>query len=317
MAAFTDDLEVVVAAGIDLVLLSRDEVLVQHGTRSRPSELFRDDELTGLLGALVESLRHGPVSVSDLVGSAASEQQDEARRVVEELFDLGVLADARRDPAEQYLRHNFEGDRVLGGLAVSVLGAGALADRIALILLEHGVRVEDGGAGVDFDPGCLTIVALDRFELRLPHLVNRVCLQRRRPWLFAALDANRGLIGPLFIPPYTACFNDYWTLVAATTPSLEMANAYRRKARIRSEGFPGLPVFADVVASHAALAAIHFLLRDTSFAVGRQVVIDFDGLRIDVEDVLKLPRCPVCSGDRPTRRAVIEPEIAAPAEPVR
>ena len=33
MAVLADDLEVVVAEGIDLVLLSRDEVLIQFGSR--------------------------------------------------------------------------------------------------------------------------------------------------------------------------------------------------------------------------------------------------------------------------------------------
>src|SRR5439155_1032697 len=83
-------------------------------------------------------------------------------------------------------------------------------------------------------------------------------------------DGNRGLVGPLFLPPYTACFNDYSTLVAATTPSSAMALAYRRRTRLRTDSrfFPGLPVYADIVAGHASLAGIHFLLRDTSFAIG-------------------------------------------------
>jgi bacteriocin biosynthesis cyclodehydratase domain-containing protein len=320
MAALTDDVELAVAAGIDLVLLSRDEVLVQHGTRSRPSDLFRDDELTGLLGQLVEALRSAPVAVATVVDAVAPEQQSEARRVIEELFELGILVDVRRDLVEQYLAHTFEGETAFDARRVALVGRGKLGARIGSILAEHGlddVEILEPGFEPDLlragiESAHLTIVASDRFELALSQLVNRVCLQGRRPWLFAALDGNRGLVGPLFLPPYTACFNDYWTLVAATTPSPVMASAYRRRTRTRSDdgSFPGLPVFADITAGHAALAAIHFLVRDTSFAVGRQVAVDFDTLRIDVEDVLKLPRCPVCGPARSAARPVFAPEVA-------
>jgi bacteriocin biosynthesis cyclodehydratase domain-containing protein len=318
----TDDAELVVAAGIDLVLLSRDELLVQYGTRFRPSELFRDDELTGLLGTLVDSLRSGPVRVMSLVAAVAPQLREEARRVVADLVERGFLTDVGRDLVTQYLAYTFEGSRDAGEQPVTVIGAGPLGARIASSLASHPVgRIEllaERAPGVDairsaVDGTALTVVALERTDLRLAHLVNRVCLELRRPWLHAGMDGNRGLIGPLFVPPYTACFNDYWTLVAATTPSPAMANAYRRRTSSREDNdLPsGPPVFADIVAGHAVLAVLHFLLRDTSFAVGRQVVVDFDSLRIDVEDVLKLPRCPVCGTDRPSRRPVIASEIVA------
>jgi bacteriocin biosynthesis cyclodehydratase domain-containing protein len=360
-----DDTEVVVAEGIDLVLLSRDEVLIQFGSRSRPSELLRDDELTGLLGSIVEALSAAPASVADLVGAVEPKHRLEARRVIVDLLERGILTDLGRDPVEQYLRYTFEGDRGLDALEVTVLGAGPLGARIASTLALHpvgairlldsrladeawrvslpfrsdtgsrnghrrvdslvGDSLRERGASVEVLDGeldldgirravtasDLTFVALDRPDFRLTHLVNRVCLQARRPWLFSTIDGNRGLVGPLFLPPYTACFNDYSTLVGATMPSSTMADAYRRRTRLRTDSrfFPGLPVYADIVAGHASLAGIHFLLRDTSFALGRQLVIDFDGMRIDVEDVLKLPRCPVCGSARPSRRPVFPPDV--------
>src|SRR2546422_5170678 len=366
MAVQADDLEVVVAEGIDLVLLSPDEVLIQFGSRSRPSELLRDDELTGLLASIVELLRAGPTSLPDLVAAAEPKDQPEVRRVVLDLLERGILTDMRRDLVEQYLAYSFEGSCDFDRLAVTVIGAGPLGVRIASTLTLHpvgairlldnriadeawrasvpfgfgtdsdgqgrvdslvadrlrarraSVEVVDGdldlegvrGAGASSD---LTFVALDRPDFRLTHLVNRVCLQSRRPWLLATIDGNRGLVGPLFLPPYTACFNDYSTLVAATTPSSAMAQAYRRRTRLRTDSrfFPGLPVYADIVAGHACLAGIHFLLRDTSFAIGRQLVIDFDGMRTDVEDVMKLPRCPVCGSAGPSRRPAFSSDVVA------
>ena len=137
MAVLADDLEVVVAEGIDLVLLSRDEVLIQFGSRSRPSELLRDDELTGLLGLIVEVLRAGRASLADLVGATEPKHQPEVRRVVLDLLERGILTDVRRDPVEQYLAYSFEGSRDFDRLAVTVIGAGPLGARIASILTLH------------------------------------------------------------------------------------------------------------------------------------------------------------------------------------
>jgi bacteriocin biosynthesis cyclodehydratase domain-containing protein len=146
----------------------------------------------------------------------------------------------------------------------------------------------------------LTIVAFEQPSLRLSHLVNRVCIRDRKPWLHVTIDGNFGSVGPLFLPVETACYNDYRTLVEAATPNAEMARQYRRHIRHRgaTSFFPGLPAHAEIAAGLASLAAVHFLVRNTSFAVGRVVTIDFDRLLLDVEDVLKMPRCPVCGWER-------------------
>jgi hypothetical protein len=54
-------------------------------------------------------------------------------------------------------------------------------------------------------------------------------------------------------------------------------------------------------------------MRGTSHLLGRVMAIDFDGMRIDVEDVLKLPRCPVCAASRAPYRPPF-PENAEAAQ---
>ena len=50
-----------------------------------------------------------------------------------------------------------------------------------------------------------------------------------------------------------------------------MARKHRQHIlqRRTSSFFPGLPAYADIVSGYAALAIVHFLLRDRSFALGR------------------------------------------------
>jgi bacteriocin biosynthesis cyclodehydratase domain-containing protein len=322
-----DDPELAVAAGIDLVLLSEDEVLVQFGSRSHPSELLRDADLTGLLGTLARRLLDGSVVLGELVAAVREQDRDEARKVVLDLLERGILTDVRRDPVEQYLRYTFDDAQHLERRAVSVLGSGALADRIASSLGEHPLAVDrlDGDVDLESAQGAartsdLLMLALDRPSPGLAHVVNRVCLQTRTPWLLATIDGSRGLTGPLFAPPNTACYNDYRTLVEATTPSAPMVRRYERWARAngRPRAFAGLPAYADIVAGFASLAAVHFLSRGTSFAIGRQLLVDFERMRIDVEDVLKLPRCPVCGPARSGYRPAFVPEVVEdPADAFR
>jgi bacteriocin biosynthesis cyclodehydratase domain-containing protein len=348
-----------IAEGLDVVLISANEVLVQFGTRSQPSELLRDDDLTGVLGTVVSIVLRGPARVEDMLAAVRTKDRDDASELIDDLLARGILADVATAPVEQYLRYTLSGDNALADRSVSLIGAGPTGGRLAHSLLQLGVGgiailddrradalwqaftpfgpaldpefdatasaslraqlVAAGHSGVDaLDAGCdadgieatakrsdLVVLALEQPNLRLAHLVNRICLRERKPWLLATIDGNLGLVGPLFLPFQTACFNDFRVLSDAATPSPEMARLHRRHIVQRETGsfFPGLPAYAELVAGHASLAACHFLLRGTSFALGRVLVMDFDRMRIDVEDVLRLPRCPVCGSGKAAHRA--------------
>jgi hypothetical protein len=77
-----------------------------------------------------------------------------------------------------------------------------------------------------------------------------------------------------------------------------MDRYYHRYLLKRGNGtfFPGLPAYADTVAGFASVMAIQFLATRTSPVLDRLISIDFDAMQIDWDDVLRLPRCPVCSG---------------------
>ena len=151
------------------------------------------------------------------------------------------------------------------------------------------------------------ILALEQVDIRTAQLVNRFAIRARTPWLHLTMDGNFGIIGPMFNPPDTACYNDYRTLVVAATPSVLMTRKHREYLLRRGTGsfFAGLPSYADIVAGHASVAATHFLLRKTCFASGCVMMIDFERMEIDVEDVFKRPRCPVWGGQEAAHRPVL------------
>jgi hypothetical protein len=100
-----------------------------------------------------------------------------------------------------------------------------------------------------------------------------------------------------------------------------MARKHRQHllARSRASFFPGLPAYVDIVAGFSSLAVVHYLLRESTFALGRVLVCNFEQMLLDVEDVLKLPRCPVCAVLKGNYQPAISLDIAeapvAPAAP--
>ncbi len=359
--------ELTVASGLDLVFIGDSEVLVQFGTRSRPSELLRDSDLTGVLRRVLHPLRHGTAAREELLRQFHAAERAEAAQILDRLLELGILTSPSGSPVEQYLGFAVEDGRDLAEARVAVVGAGPLGARIAHSLMQHGVgylrilderladdlwraflplatiaSVPDGTLAQDalrdmlvnagdtevetteggFGPAGVAaavadidfaVLATEQPHPRLAHLVNRACLQVETPWIAAGIDGNVGLVGPLFMPPETACYNDYETLARSTRPDPAMDRLYHRYLLGRGAGsfFPGTPAYAEIVSGFAVVGAVQQLLRGTSHALGRLVTIDFETMQVDVEDVLKLPRCPVCS----VGRGADEPPFAPDGRP--
>ncbi len=353
-----------IAEGLDAVVISDNEVLVQFGSRSYPSQLYRDTDLTGVLGKLFTRLEVASATTAEMLSWVASDQRDEAGRLIDSLCELGILVSTGKSAVEQYLGLAFTGETDLAARRVSLIGAGPVGAQTAELLLQHGIggvrllehREPDavwralprfdgpGSAGTaklaqvglrdhlialgyrgveavetsvdeslesavaDSD---LVMIALEQPDVRLTHLVNRRCIAAGRRWLQAGIDGGRGVVGPLFVPGVTACYNDFRALADAATPSPLMARLYREHAAARgARSFaPGLPAYAGIVAAFVSLAAVHTLLTGTCFALGRVLTVTFDRMLIDVEDVLKLPRCPVCGRQRSAYQPPFSAEI--------
>src|SRR5262245_52676842 len=138
-SSLSPDTMLCAAAGLDLVLVSDNELLVQFGTRSRPSELFRDDDMTGIIGRLVGELADRPCSVAALLARVAESERQDALGLLETLVEQGLLSDAGRDPVQQYLSYTFDGDTSVSAARVAVIGAGPVGARVATNLLRQGV----------------------------------------------------------------------------------------------------------------------------------------------------------------------------------
>ena len=93
-----------VAEGLDVVVISADEVLIQFGSRSHPSELLRDSDSSGAMAVIFSRLLHSPATPSELLTLVPAIHRSGAAALVSDLVSRGILAGVECSPVDQYLR---------------------------------------------------------------------------------------------------------------------------------------------------------------------------------------------------------------------
>jgi thiazole/oxazole-forming peptide maturase SagC family component len=140
------------------------------------------------------------------------------------------------------------------------------------------------------------VMSLDRPNPRIYNQFNRIALQTEKRWMISTIDGDQGYIGPTFIPFHTACYGDFERQFEASLPNPQTYKTYKEYLNKNKDKllFTGLPSYAKILSGMTSLSIIHQLVRDYSFTTGRSIVIDFERMLFDTQDILRLPRCPFC-----------------------
>ncbi len=345
-----------------LIFVTRNEVLVKHGTRSAFSKIFGDHANSGLIGPLVARFRE-PTSLSEIFDrdEHLRDRRDDVLSLVETLIEDGVLVDAQDGIAASYYRALRGAANGLSDKHVGIVGAGQVGARVARHLAWLGVgklTILDDGPLPDEDEvrrlfGCestvgddkgetlagrlaeglrrsghpdvsvladdridvseceeifsvcdFVVAAFDEYRLRILHTMNQAALDADKPWISLYIDGSEAVIGPLFVPGETCCFNEFFQQGLAAAGLLKkevMAHLDALDSQgTRSLGIV-LPFFADIAAGYLVSGVADYLMTERSFLVGRAIRQDFERLAIDYEEILRLPRCPACRPFRPFR----------------
>src|SRR5690606_20026429 len=131
--------------------------------------------------------------------------------------------------------------------AAEALGAALAGSRRETAVRIGGCGFEDTAALREIVSGYdIVIVAFERPQLHLTHLINRICLAEQKPWLLPRNDGAGGSAGPLFVLPETAWYNGYQALLDTSVTMAPMAQHYRRYLLNGGNAgfFPGLPAHA-------------------------------------------------------------------------
>ncbi|MEG3630950.1 TOMM precursor leader peptide-binding protein [Streptomyces poriticola] len=305
---------------LTVVQCTDDEVLLRHGARSRYSRVLRDDGRHRVLGPLLRAFAE-PRLADDVVSRLADRaDKEQLSGLIDQLADDGVLV-AEHAGLHAMHRSLSEGRPVrrLEQTTVGLVGSGSVGAQLRTQLTELGVgdvsAVAAGAGGLEAHDGDerlaglldgtdLLVLALDGFRPSLLHRLNRAAVAAGRPWLPVYADGSELIVGPLVVPGESACYNEHEI-------QHESSRALRHEYQLYSEELarrtaddlpPLLAPYAAIAASWAAIGTARYLVDGASFLVGRALRIDLERLEVTQEHVLRLPRCPVCTEQRPSFR---------------
>ncbi len=308
--------ELVLNPLLNVVVASRDEVLVKYGIRSRFSHVLLDEKRSGSLGRVVrafERARKDGVPVADFVGDIDSEALDNA---VEFLRERDVLVEAGRDPTRLEMDLLFEQqapqDRVF------LLGAGDHAAEVTRHLdrlplgsvggLAESALEAGNGAGPDEalerlaeTEDALLVVALDGFRPALLHRVNEVMLELGTRWMLSLVEGPLSIVGPVFQPHEGPCYAEF-EIQFESTVALRDEYLMQKEQRVQDGGDPVTcsPLSSGMGAAWTASWVVHALLGSSGFNPAQALFLDYRELNLDWVEVLKLPRCPACNWGSPS-----------------
>lgn len=139
------------------------------------------------------------------------------------------------------------------------------------------------------------VLATDTERPSVASAFNEVAHETGTPWLLAQVRGFDGLIGPVVFPGETACYRCLEQRIASNIGDSESYGAYRTAI----DGTPslesvGLPSYSRAIAGFASVDLLHLLTYGQACTVGRTIAMNFLDLSVEVNEVLKRPRCDCC-----------------------
>jgi len=316
-----------------IIRCNADEIMVRWGSRSRTSHQLKDDHNRGVLADLVERLAL-PADIAQISAWYPHVDPVHIEEILDSLLRHHVVVElAQAEGAFLELGLQLGSRSLLAQCSVGVVGDGAIARAvindladagvgsfavldIRRALRDHGAALVTGEAEIEwldsdgdaeladlFGEADVVCVAGDEPDLAMLYRCNALALESQTPWLMAHADGPEIIVGPLFRPYETACFNDYDTQEEAARTH-RMDHLFYKAALVR-DGFERRPIprfMAEQAGSMATLALVQALTGGASFLEGAVLRTDLERMEVVREMVLRMPRCPACIGGRPDYR---------------
>jgi bacteriocin biosynthesis cyclodehydratase domain-containing protein len=286
--------------GVRMVRVSADEVVLRRGL----SEVRL--VLPGLAGILdrVNELADGTVADDDLVAAFDDELQPQVRRLIAGLTSRGVLHPAASEsPTDAFWLSMTP--FAAGGAArlltssVVVIGAGPIADAMADALHDCGVgsieRCEEAAQAPAADAWCAASPASVEGGATLVEAAE-LAMRSDTVFLPVWLEDLVVRVGPMTHPFDTACLKCLLLRVDANDPERELHRLMRAESGDSHSGAGFLPPMAAVAGQVAAMEVVKHLAGLPVTTIGHAIELSLVPFKCEVRRVLRVPRCPLCSG---------------------
>lgn len=289
------------AHGLRVVTLGEDTVVLKRGVSevrlAFPGAAQTVERLT--------ELADGTATVQRLVEAFPSDVHEDIRRLVTGLRARGLLHELTGDTQQSAVQddpttgfwnavavHTPDARARVTAASALVFGTGAVAKALHAALRDCGVgRVLTGDGPDGHAGGDIWCAATDGSPEQLMDPA-RAALRAGAVFLPVWIEDLVIRIGPLAHPYDTACLRCYLLRVDANDPHREVHRLLRQQDT--PAGF--LPSMAAVAGQVAAIEAVKHLAGLPVTACGRAIELSLVPFRASVHRVLRVPRCPECSG---------------------
>lgn len=310
--------------------LKRDEDTVEF--RISPWEestvVISDGQTNGILADVIVSF-DGTKQTKDIIDRYDSDLRPELRTLVESLVAKGILIEkdtyGEQDQfAWDYIsRNEFVTRTQRAGVTDATVGVVApkrSACTITSDLEAIGVEMKrftvdnrdtirhrstEGEERVDIGEVVSEFVECDvaivhNVSHEISFTLNDELYESSTPVLYGAVDGVVGQIGPLVQPGRTSCLECYRQRCRSTMDRPEFFEEFHSSDSQNSTA--EFAPMSNVVCGLLELEVTNVLACNTAITQGRMLTLDFRTFGVDVNEILKVPRCNVCdseSTDRP------------------
>lgn len=307
------------------VLLDDNTIHVRAGPWSGPiytvADVDKDDDIGGLF-----DLIDGETHIDEIFAAFEEDQRPEIAEVLYALADSNAIydVDAVDGPMYSHLvlksefsereRRRLEEQSVLV-VDDSQMGAYVSEDALAMGVAEVGYVALDGQqlpAAVRDDD---RFTAVPEDDLRgavedadfVAYLadgpskairdVNEYAIETGTPWVVGQIRGFDGIVGPAIFPGETACYECFHQRMLSNVSNIGGYETFVEDGTDPDVATASLPMFSRMIAGYLSLDLLHLLAFGVGYTAGRVFTVNSLNLTMEVNEVLKLPRCEACGRD--------------------
>jgi bacteriocin biosynthesis cyclodehydratase domain-containing protein len=141
----------------------------------------------------------------------------------------------------------------------------------------------------------LIVAAQDYPNIIFFETVNKICFNKKKPWLRVSFDDNIGFLGPLVIPGQTSCYDCCELRLVTNSPYYEYF-LWKYKEHIPKARLPPSKLLVDILAALCANEIIsHLTKANKPETIGHLFLLDLRQMHLSKHKIVPYPSCTYCN----------------------
>lgn len=305
------------------VIVDKDEVHLRAGPWAGPIVTIQDESHDGTLAATIKMFDSG-ASIIDVLETVENIEESDVRKILAKLYSKNLLrkidGNIEREPSPLPLRFSRRDLDELSSKSVLAVTSGNIGPNIVDKLARAGVgkvhvrHRQNDGTGDEFTSAdevetwedkqttsdvietvdVIVTATQQPWSPVIKH-VNELAVETGTPLACTEFTGYDVIVGPIIIPGETACYECYRHRRNNNIGLSDTYMGFEQSAVGGNNGLTDRLPFTDIATGFLVTDIINLLCYGHGYTVGSIISFDMSSLTMSSNDVLRLPRCEVCS----------------------